>query len=150
MSTWAPYSIEGLTVSGAFSFLDTEITEKLIPTDDVRVGDSLAYAPEFQGNLRARYEWDFSSDLTAHIMPQIVHSSSSFSDIIVINRDQLGSWTTFGLSAGVTSDNWGFEVYGDNLTNERNEIARNFVNDRQRVTYGRPLTVGARVSYDFR
>lgn len=148
--TWAPYSIEGLTVSGAFSLLDTEITEKLIPTDDVRVGDSLAYAPEFQGNIRARYEWGVSDDLTAHIMPQIVHSGSSFSDIIVINRDEVQSWTTVGLSAGVTADDWAFEVYGDNLTNARNEVARNFVNDVQRVTYGRPLTIGARVSYDFR
>ena len=29
---------EGLTVSGAFSMLDTEITKKLVPTNDVVVG----------------------------------------------------------------------------------------------------------------
>lgn len=148
--TWAPHSIEGLTVSGAFSVLDTEITEVLLPTDDVRQGDSLAYAPSFQGNLRARYEWDIGSNLTGHAMPQIVHSGSSFSDIIVINRDEVKNWTTFGLSAGVTADNWAFEIYGDNLTNTRNELARNFVNDVERVSYGRPRTIGARVSYDFR
>ena len=43
---------------GAFSFLDTKITKVLIPTNDVKVGEPLAYAPSFQGNLRARYEWE--------------------------------------------------------------------------------------------
>lgn len=147
--TWAPKSMSGLTMTGAFSFLDTEITEVLTPTNDVRVGDELAFAPSFQGNLRARYEWDMESGLVGHIMPQIVHSASSFSDIIVINRDEIKSWTTFGLSAGVTSDNWSAEIYGENLTNEKIELSRTFINDRERVGYGRPLTVGARVSYNF-
>ena len=150
--TYVPQGIEGLTLSGAFSLLDTEITEVLLPTNDVDVGDSLAFAPSFQGNLRARYEWDiesFGDGLTGHIMPQIIHTTSSFSDIININRDEISGWTSLGLSAGVTADKWSFEVYGDNLTNGANEISRNFINDRERVTLARPLTIGARVSYDF-
>ncbi len=148
--TYAPISMEGLTVSGAFSFLDTEITEVLIPTNDVREGDSLAFAPKFQGNLRARYEWETNGGLTAHIMPQVVHTSSSFSDIIIINRDKVNGWTTFGLSAGLTSDDWAMEIFADNLTNKRNELTRFYGNDVERVTYGRPRTIGARVSYNFR
>ena len=146
--TYSPESVPGLTVSSAFSFLDTEVTEVLIPTGDVRAGDSLAFAPSFQGNLRARYEWG-SGDKTYHIMPQVVHSSSSFSDIIIINRDKIKGWTTLGLSAGVSGDNWAFEVYGDNLTDEKNELSRFYGNDVERVTYGRPRTWGARLSYAF-
>jgi outer membrane receptor protein involved in Fe transport len=147
--TWAPKSMSGLTVNAAFSVLDSQITEVLTPTDDVRVGDSLAFAPGFQGNLRARYEWETASGLTAHVMPQLVHSGSSFSDIIIINRDMISGWTTLGLSAGLTGDNWSGELYVDNLTNEKFELSRTFINDRERVAYGRPMTIGARVSYNF-
>ena len=61
--TWAPASIEGLTVAGAFSFLDTEVTEVLTPTNDVLQGSDLAFAPAFQGNIRARYEWDLERQI---------------------------------------------------------------------------------------
>ena len=58
--TIAPYSVPGLTIAGAFSILDTEIKDILIPTNDVIEGEELAYAPGFQGNMRVRYEWDLS------------------------------------------------------------------------------------------
>ena len=76
-------------------------------------------------------------------------SSKSYSDIIRMNRDEIGSWTMLGISAGVSSDTWSAELYVDNLTDERAEIARNFVFDRQRVTYARPRTVGARFIMNF-
>lgn len=145
---WAPESVQGLTVTGAFSILDTEITRVITPTNDVTAGDELAFAPEFQGNLRARYEWQLASGLTAHVMPHVAYSSESFSDIVSINRDRIDSWAVVGLTAGVTSDEWSAELFIDNLTNEKAEMARSFVFDRDRVNYTRPLTAGIRVSYD--
>ncbi len=139
----------GLNVVGAFSFLDTEITRVITPTNDVQVGDSLAFAPEMQLNLRARYEWTIDSGLTAHVMPHVTYSDESYSDIISINRDLIDSWTMWGVTAGVSSDMWSAELFAENLTDERAEIARSFVFDRERVTYARPLTMGVRVSYDF-
>ncbi|MBR0550992.1 TonB-dependent receptor [Stakelama marina] len=147
--TYAPYTMPGLTVSGAFSFLDTKVTRVLTPTNDVQVGSNLAYAPPFQGNLRVRYEWDLSNDLTAHIMPSVTHSASKYTDIITINRLKLDSYTMFGLTAGIAKDDWTFEVFGNNLTDERAQISGDFYYDRPRVTVSRPLTLGARVSYDF-
>ena len=147
--TIAPYSVEGLTVTGAFSFLDTEITEVLTPTNDVIAGEPLAYAPKFQGNLRVRYEWDLNSNLQAHVMPQMAHSASKFTDIIEINKFKLDGYTTFSLSAGVTADQWSLEVFGENLSDERAEIAGNYINDRERITTNRPLTVGMRVSFNY-
>ena len=146
---WAPPTIAGLTVVGAFSLLDTEITRVITPTNDVTLGDSLAYAPERQANLRARYEWSVGSGMIAHVMPQIAHSASSYSDIVSINRDKLNSWTLFGFSAGVTSDTWSAEFFAENLSDERAEIARSYNFDRDRVNYVRPRTMGVRVSYDF-
>ena len=78
-------------------------------------------------------------------MPMLSFSSGSFSDIVTINRDDMNSWTIVGLTAGVTADRWSAELFADNLTDERAEVARDFVFDRQSVTYSRPRTIGVRL-----
>lgn len=147
--TWAPASVPGLTVSGAFSVLDTEITDVLTPTEDVSEGDELAFAPELQGNLRARYEWDLDNGLRAHVMPHLSYSDEAFTDIVNINRQKLDSWVMLGLTAGVSTSTWSAELFVDNLTDEEAELSGDFVFDRSRVTVARPLTAGIRLSYDF-
>jgi outer membrane receptor protein involved in Fe transport len=147
--TWAPTEMPGLTVSGAFSILDTEITEVLTPTNDVLVGSELAFAPNFQGNIRARYEWDLENGLTAHVMPQLVVSGDSVSDVIEINKVDLEGYTMAHFSAGLTSDNWSIEAFVENLTDERAELSNNFVYDRERVTIARPRTWGVRVRVQY-
>lgn len=147
--TVAPYSTPGLTFAGAFSILDTEVTEILIPTNDVILGSDLAYAPSFQGNIRARYEWDVSDSLEAFIQPQATYSASKQTDIIAINNIQLDSYTTFDLSMGVKAEQWKFEIFGENLSDERAEVSGIFGNDRERIITNRPLTVGMRVSFDY-
>ncbi len=147
---WLPGAIEGLTVSGAFSILDTEITKVLTPTNDVVKGDELAFAPEFQGNLRARYEWEFGrAGWMAHVMPGISWSSEAFSDIVTINRLEMDNWFMASVTAGVSSENWTAELFVNNLTDERAEVASNFVFDTSSVTYAQPRTVGVRLSFDF-
>ncbi len=152
--TWAPFSVDGLTIAGAFSLLDTEVKEVLVPTNDVIVGSDLAFAPAWQGNLRARYEWDLErqiagSDLVAHVMPQLVFSDDSVSDIIEINKADIDGYVTLGGTLGVTADQWSAELFATNLTNEYAELSNNFVFDRERVTPLRPRTIGVRVGYDF-
>ena len=147
--TWLPQAVPGLTIGAAFSLLDTEITEVLTPTDDVRKGDSLAFAPEQQFNANARYTWGLEGGLDAHVMANVAYSAESYSDIIVINRDRIDGWTMLGLSAGVTAADWDATLYVDNVTDERAELARNYVNDRPRVNYARPRTMGLRLSYKF-
>ena len=148
--TWLPPGVDGLTIAGAVSFLNSEITRKITPTNDVRVGDELAFAPGSQGNLRARYEWRLQANgWTAHIMPMITWSADSYSDIITINRDLVEGWTMLGVTAGVASDRWSVTFYGNNLTDERAEVSRSFVFDRQNVTYAQPRTFGLRASMNF-
>ncbi len=148
--TYAPASVDGLTFSGAFSFLDTEIKDVLVPTGDVVAGDPLAFAPEFQANLRARYEWDFNSDLLGHVMPSIVYSGSSNSDVLRFNTDRVAGYTQVGLAAGVTGDNWTGEVFVNNLLDDDGELARFYGNDQERVTPVKPRTIGVRLGYNFR
>jgi outer membrane receptor protein involved in Fe transport len=148
--TWLPSWSQNWTFSGAFSFLNTEITKVITPTNDVRQGDELAFAPDFQGTLRARYEWEFGGrGLMAHIMPMVSWSSESFSDIILINREKIDSWAMASITAGVSADAWSAELFINNITDERAEVARNFVFDRSRVTYAQPLTFGVRATFNF-
>ena len=142
-------SIEGLSFAGAISMLDTEITKKITPTNDVIVGSDLAFAPSFQGNLRLRYEWSLDSGNRAHIMSQVTFSEDSFSDIIQINNDKINSWETLDLRLGITTESWLGELYVLNLTDERAEISRSYVFDKERVTYMRPMTIGLRFKKDF-
>jgi len=145
--TWN--ATDNLTLNAAFSILDTKITKVKTPTDDVRKGDDLAYAPDFQGTLRARYEWYLDSGITAHVMPNISFSSSAQSDVVAINNSEVDSWTLVGLTMGLAKDQWSAELFVENLFDEDAELARNFVFDRERVSYARPRTMGLRASFDF-
>ena len=55
--TWVP--TDNLTISGAFTFLSTELTAINPQLDGIAVpvGSDLPFAPDFGGNIRARYDW---------------------------------------------------------------------------------------------
>ena len=141
-------NIDGLMISGAFSFLDTEI-KKSLTTNDVIAGRDLAFAPGMQANVAARYEWDMASGNLAHIQGQIITSDKSFSDIIEPNKAQQDSYSYANVRAGISNDFWVAELFIDNITDERAEISNNFVFDRQRVAVIRPTTVGLRYKLNF-
>ena len=143
------YTEAGLILSGAFSLLDTEITKSLIPTGDNIVGQELAFAPGFQGNISARKEWDLEAGNTGYWQAQFTMSDKSYSDIMPPNRAEQDSYNLLNLRAGITNDDWFAEVYVDNATDERAEISNTFVFDRQRVSYIRPTTIGIRYKHNF-
>ena len=143
------YTETGLILSGAFSLLDTEITKSLIPTGDIIVGQELAFAPGFQGNISARKEWDLEAGYTGYWQAQFTMSDNSYSDIMAPNRAEQDSYNLLNLRAGITNDDWFAEMYVDNVTDERAEISNTFVFDRQRVAIIRPLTVGLRYKLKF-
>jgi iron complex outermembrane receptor protein len=147
--TWAPENVEGLTLSGGISLLDTEITDVKDGIGDVVKGDELAFAPEFKGNLQARYQWDLSDGMQAHVMGNAAYSDTSYTDIVDINRIELDSWFLLGATAGVSTEEWTAEVYADNLTDESAELSGGFGYDVERITVARPLTIGVRFSLNF-
>lgn len=154
---WAPSAMEGLTVNGAVSVLDSKIKEILqqnasggITIAIAPTGSDLAYAPKFQGNLRARYEWpETSGGMTPHVQLQGNYSAKSYSDIVLINRAEQDSYFLMSGAAGVKKDRWGLEVFVENLTDERAELNNNFNFNRERITINRPRTWGMRLSVDF-
>ena len=76
-------------------------------------------------------------------------ASKSYSDVIRINRDEIGSWAMASVTAGLSAETWSAELFVNNITDERAEVARNFVFDTPQVTYAQPLTVGVRASFNF-
>ena len=145
--TWL--ASDNLTIGGAFSLLDTEVTSNNTTSTDVIVGSELAYAPNYQGNLWARYEWNIGDGWIGHFMPSVTFSDSSYSDIISINSMEIPSWTKVNLTAGITADRWMVEAFVDNLTDEQVITGANYVNDRERLALAPPTTAGIRVSMDF-
>ena len=115
----------------------------------MRKGDELAFAPGFQANLRARYQWYLASGMGVHVMPHVSFSSESQSDVITINNSEIDGWMLAGVTVGVSTDTWSAELFIDNVFDEEAELSRSFVFDRERVTYARPQTIGLRFSYDF-
>ena len=140
---------EGLSIAGAFSFLDTEITEKLVPTGDVIVGEELDIAPGMQGNIIVRQEFGMAGGNLGHFQVQFTYSDDSYSDIMEPNKARQASYSYVDLRAGITNDDLTAELYVDNVTDERAEISNTFVFDRQRVDYIRPTTIGIRVKRNF-
>jgi outer membrane receptor protein involved in Fe transport len=141
--------LDGWMVSGAFSLLSTEITKSLVPTDDIKVGSDLAFAPGLQGNLNARKEWAMTSGNTGHYQAQLTWSDDSYSDVMEPNKAIQDSYSFINMRAGISNDVWLAEIYIDNITDERAEINNTFVFDRQRVGIIRPTTIGLRFKQFF-
>ncbi|HQV01954.1 MULTISPECIES: TonB-dependent receptor [unclassified Novosphingobium] len=86
------YGVEGdmtwratpeLTLNGAFSYNDSELTKYRRNTQVLRpLGSPLALSPKFQFNVRMNYEWETGSGLKPYINVAFHHVGSSFSDVI--------------------------------------------------------------------
>jgi len=154
---WAPQSIEGLTVSAGLSILNAEVTEVLLGADGgtpsiniAQPGEALAFAPDFQGTSRARYEWsETASGFVPYVQGNATISTSSFSDLTLVNRAEQDGYFLLDGAVGIIKDNWTLEAYVENLTDERAEIANSFVFNRERITINRPRTWGMRFSFAF-
>ena len=144
---------ENLILNASFSYNDTELRE--IPGTVVNIaspGSELAFTPEFQFNIRARYEWEVAvmGGMTAHVQGAFIHADSSYNSIVTTPalRLPLDSRDTVDASFGLRSEHWSAEVYGQNLTDDRSALSidANYPSTIKEVV-SRPLTIGLRLSY---
>ena len=72
--SWA--ATDNLIITGAFSFIDTELTSVNAVLDGIApsVGSRLPYSAEFSGNLQAQYFYPINSDLTGYINGSISYT----------------------------------------------------------------------------
>jgi outer membrane receptor protein involved in Fe transport len=140
---------ENLTLFGAFSFNDTELTNVFGEAVELAPeGSELPLTPEFQVSLRARYGWFLESGHNVYVQGAAQYADESYSSLVAASRRKQDSYATFDASAGITKDNWGVELFVENLTDKRADLFINNQDDIERTTTNRPRTISLRVSYD--
>ena len=145
--TWL--ATDELTLATSWSVNNTELVQ--VP-DNVSnlapAGSDLALAPKLQYNVSGRYQWDVG-DKRAHAQLVLAHTDEQFSSVVIANRFKQGSYDTVDGAIGIKTDNWGIELFGENLYDERADLFINSLDTDLRVTTNRPRTLGVRFSYDF-
>ena len=145
--TWL--ATDSLTLAAAWSFNDTEMVR--VPegvTDIAGPGSRLALAPEEQFHVSGRYEW-LDRPLTPYAQLVYAYTGDQYSSIVVDNRFLQDSYNTLDASFGLRKDNWSFELFGENLTDERAQLFINSLDTDLRITTNRPRTFGLKVRYDY-
>ena len=153
--SWAT-PVEGLHLTAATSITDAKLGSDYCGTVDAKgvpikscakpqapAGTALPVTPKFKGNAIARYEFPMG-DLNAHVQGAVVFQTSSWADLRLAERAQLGrqsGYQTVDLSAGLDRDTWNLEVA---LTNAGDVIGETIRTSECtptvcRQTYVRPL-----------
>jgi iron complex outermembrane receptor protein len=114
-----------------------------------RKGDPLANSPEFQANLRARYEFEWG-DKQAFWQLGVAHQSESLNEAgRTTSQFMMPAWTVFDGSVGIARDAWRLEMHVHNLTDENKST---FTSNRQFILAEvpmRPRTINLRLGYEF-
>jgi len=146
---------DNFTLHGAFSLNNTELT-RVDPAFAIVVQDEgreLPLTPETQFSLRGRYEWETANgDAYAQLgMKYASKALNSIVDTVDEPNTYQKAYTIVDAATGVRNvrNNWGMELYIQNLTDERAQLHINRQDFFERVTTNRPRTVGLRISYDF-
>lgn len=140
---------EQLTISSAFSYNDTELVDRPDGANNlVQDGSDLALTPKFQGNMRARYDFEVG-DLNAYAMLGIQHKGSTYSSIVFEDRFRMASYTVADASVVVSGEQWDLELAVRNLTDKRAELFISNQDDIPRIVTNRPRTVSLKLTYNF-
>ncbi len=111
-------------------------------------GTPMAFSPELQWNIRARYEWAMG-DYQPFVSGAVQYQDDSWSAASEALRWKQPSWTTMDASVGLAKDDWNAELYVINLTDENKSL---FTNNWQFIPVEvpmRPRTIGLRIGYKF-
>lgn len=90
-------------------------------------GTRLPRQPRFKGQVQLRYETQLGK-LNSFAQLAADHQSSSTSNLSPVKDALLGDpapFTSVDLSAGVSHDKWGVELFIDNVFDERGQLSRN-------------------------
>ncbi|MEM6537362.1 MAG: TonB-dependent receptor [Pseudomonadota bacterium] len=131
--------VQGFTLRGALSLLDTEITASDTPT--VSAGNEVPFAPDLSYSLGARYEHPFSiagldGVISGSIQYQFVGERTTDAE----NNLELGSFDLINLRAGWDSERFSVYAFVDNATDDVYPASAFFIG---------PSPTGSPVSFGF-
>ncbi len=145
--------VRGLTVNAAASYNNSKLTRgslglvQLITL--VPLGSQLALSPKFQGNIRARYDYELEGNTKLYGQFGIHHVGPSHTSINLGADYPLRAYTTADAAVGIDKDEWGASLYVENLSDARPDIYINASDRVARTTTIRPRTIGLRMSYKY-
>ncbi len=153
-----------LTLTAAGAYTDAKIRNDLCETTvcsgdgtDVLApaGTRLPITPKFKISGTARYTVPIGS-ANAYIQGLIVHQSSASADLRVAKATALGrlkQYTTANLAVGADLGNYTFEVFAQNLWDERAQLTRfeecGSCDQRPYIVSSTPRTIGIRAGAKF-
>jgi iron complex outermembrane receptor protein len=111
-------------------------------------GSPLGESPEFQGNLRLRYEFPLGV-YKAFTQVGGQYYGRSFSTVGTVDNYEMGGWATIDASVGVAKDAWNVQFFAQNLANRD---ASTYTNSAQFIlteTPLRPRIAGVQFGYKF-
>ena len=143
-----------LTLSLSASYNDTELKEDLIngTAVDAPKGQALPFSPKFQTSFIGRYETNIG-DFGAYSQLAWSYTDDSWSDLRSAVRLKQKSYNLLNMAFGISKDNWHVDLFMNNLTDERAQIARSdpgYPNDKDTTTdTNRPRSFGIRFGQRF-
>ncbi len=141
---------DNLTLSGAFSFNDTELTARPAGADNLLPpGSDLALTPKFQGNLNVRYDFDIAGNM-AYAQLGVQHKGSAHTSVVIGDDFPLDSYTTADFTVGMDfMDNWNASLFIKNLTDKRAQLFISNQDDISRTVVNRPRNLMLKLSYHY-
>ena len=122
--------------------------DKDIPSIAAPAGRTLAYVPDATASISGTYRFDAFANTGGFIRTDIQYIGSSFneiSDIGLVPRQELPSYSLVNFRVGLETDNWRVTLFADNIFDEQAIIHCCEANDE--FTINQPRTIGARVRY---
>jgi iron complex outermembrane recepter protein len=151
----APQAVEGLLLSAAAAWIDSEVDEFIgldsrgIETDFS--GRPFNFSPEFEYTLIASYEWPVNDDMVALVSMDYSWSDETYATIEQDADYFMDSYGLLGARVGFQSadERWRFMLYARNLTDEYRTVAVNNSGDVIARWADEGRTYGFTVEYDF-
>ena len=141
---------DNLTMQGAFTFLDSEITD--LPgtgAEGLRpVGSELSRIPDFSANLNFRYDFQMR-DIPSFATIGAQHTANMLQGLTISGTRPLDAYTTLDASLGMSFEKWQVRLIASNLSDQRPQLSIDDDGGPVRIRSTRPRTLALRVAYDF-
>ncbi len=148
---------DALTLSFSASYNDAQLQEPYFgggTTVLAPKGQEMPFVPELQYTAIGRYNFD-TTRLPFYLQAALSYTDDSWSNLETDLREVQPSYTLLNLAAGVEREQWSFDLFIDNATDERAQIVRYNANyfdpfdaifQDSTITVNRPRTWGLRVT----
>lgn len=110
-------------------------------------GDRLPYSARFSGNVSADYQVALSDRLTMQMGTSLNYVGERLNDFSTTGRARLPAYSQWDLHGGLDSGDWEFNLFVNNVADERGVIGIGVLEKTARII--RPRTIGLSIAKDF-